>query len=115
MMYQKIKNRPPVSEADEAKVVTKYNDYCISETTDACYVFIAIENVASKNYRNWKRDITKTVLYEILYRYMELHQVILNKEGIKTLISRIKQKSPSFEEPDKLFTKQDGFLIQMKK
>ena len=68
-----------------------------------------------KNYRNWKRDTTKTVMYEMLYRYMETHQVILNSEGIKTLIGRIKKKSPSFEEPDKLFSKKDDFLIQMKK
>ena len=48
-------------------------------------------------------------------RRLETHQVILNREGIKTLISKIKKKSPSFEEPDKLFTKKDNFLIQIKK
>ena len=76
---------------------------------------VAIEGVATKNYRNWKREPTKNVMCEMLYGYMETHQVILNSEGIKTLISKIKNKSPSFEEPDKLFLKKDGFLIQMKK
>ena len=54
-------------------------------------------------------------MYEMLYRYMETHQVVLNRDGINALVTAVKQNSPSFEEPDKLFTKGDGFLMQAKK
>ena len=54
-------------------------------------------------------------MYEMLYRYMETHQVVLNRDGINALVTAVKQNSLSFEEPDKLFTKGDGFLMQAKK
>ena len=82
--------------------------FYINERTDARYLLIAIEGVVSKLYCNWKRDLTKTVVYEMLYRYMlETQEVILKNEGIKHVISIVKKNSPSFVDPDKLFTKTD--------
>ena len=114
-ILKKIKNRPALNEVDGGRATKKYNEYFISDRTDACHLLVAIQGVASKNYRNWKRESTKAVMYEMVYRYMETHQVVLNREGIKALINDVKKKSPSFEESDKLFSKQDGFLIQVKK
>ena len=71
--------------------------------------------VVDTSNRNWERDGTKAVMYEMLYRYMEMHQVVINREGIKDLVSGIKKNSPKFIDPEKLFTKGDDFLIQVKK
>ena len=114
-ILKKIKERPALTALETAKVDEQYNKYHINAKTDACYLFVAIEGVVSKLYRNWKRDLTKTVVYEMLYRYMETHQVILKNEGIQNLLAMVKKNSPSFKEPDKLFTKADGFLYRLKK
>ena len=114
-ILKKIKNRPPLDDLNQGRATKKYNENYINERTDACHLIVAIKNVASKNFRNWKRDNTKAVMYEMLYRYMETHQVVLNREGIKDLINDVKKNSPKFSDPDKLFTKEDDFLIQVKK
>ena len=114
-ILKKIKNRPALNEPHLGRAIKKYNDYYINERTDACHLIVAIKSVASKNNRNWKREPTKAVMYEMLYRYMETHQVVINREGIKDLINDVKKNSPKFSDPDKLFTKEDDFLIQVKK
>ena len=98
-ILKKIKDRPALAAAEETKVTEQYNKYYIDKTTDARYLLIAIEGVVSKLYRNWKRDLTKTVVYEMLYRYMETHEVILKSEGIKAVINIVKKNSPSFMAP----------------
>ena len=64
---KKIKDRKALTQDEQAKVTAQLNNYCIGETTDACYLLLAIEGVVSKLYCNWKRDLTKTVVYEMLY------------------------------------------------
>ena len=54
-------------------------------------------------------------MYEILYRYMEKHKVLLTAEGMKAVICNIKKTSPKFDQPDKLFSMTDGFLYRVKK
>ena len=114
-ILKKIKNRPALNEPHLGRVNKKYIDHYINERTDACHLIVAIKGVASKNNRNWERDGTKAVMYEMLYRYMEMHQVVINREGIKDLVNGIKKNSPKYIDPEKLFTKGDDFLIQVKK
>ena len=114
-LLKKIKDRPALTATEEAKANEQCNKYHINKKTEVCYLFLAIEGVVSKLYRNWKRDLTKTVVYEILYRYMVTHGVLLKNEGITHVISIVKKRSPSFVDPDKLFMKADGFLYRLKK
>ena len=68
-ILQKIKNRPALGDDEKAKVTEQCNKYYINERTDGRHVLVGIEGVILKLYRNWQRDLTKTVMYEILYRH----------------------------------------------
>ena len=114
-ILETVKNRPAPTAMTTAKAEEQSKKYYIDERADARYVIIGIESVVSKLYRNWQRDLTKAVMYEMLYRYMVTHKVILTKKGMEALINVVKTNSPKFIDPDQLFTKKDGFLYQLKK
>ena len=114
-MLQDVKNREAPTDITQVKAEEQSTKYYIDEKTDARHVIVGLECVVSKLYRNWKRDLTKCVMYEMLYRYMVTHEVILTKKGMEALIKAVKINSPKFIDPDQLFTKKDGFLYQLKK
>ena len=92
------------------------NEYHVNRENDLPETLFSknIVNFTAHHKRHLGRNPLAQMVYELLYQYMVMHQVIITSKGIKELQDRVKTRSPSFENNSWFLTGKEGFLINYK-
>ena len=117
-IMKKITNRKNLlTEKDEAALLKHmfgtYRVDLVSDTPEE--IFKNIGNFAALVTRFTGRQPMARMVYEFLYRYMVVHNVIITRDGISEVQRIVKERCKSLLNKKKFLTKAEGFLVSYKK